>query len=81
MTNENSKDMDLIYIPAQQSDIIFADAATADQQWADLDAFIKQDKYLNENRGKYSERNGPRLPWENIIDFKGLCVSHLFCNC
>jgi len=70
MTNENSKDMDLIFIPAQQSDIVFADAATANEQWQDLDAFIKQDKYLSENRGKYSERNGPRLPWENIIDFK-----------
>jgi hypothetical protein len=70
MTNENSRDMDLIYIPAQQSDIIFADAATADQQWADLDAFIKQDKYLSENRGKYAERNGARLPWENLIDLK-----------
>jgi len=70
MTNENSKDMDLIFIPAQQSDIVFADAATADQQWADLDAYIKQDKYLNENRGKYAERNGSRLPWENLIDLK-----------
>ncbi len=70
MTNENSKDMDIIFIPAQQSDIVFADAATADQQWADLDAYIKQDKYLNENRGKYAERNGSRLPWENLIDLK-----------
>ncbi len=70
LTDQDSKDMDLIYIPAQQSDIIFADAATANQQWQDLDEFIKGDKYLNANRGKYSERNGPRLPFENIIDFK-----------
>ena len=70
MTNENSKDMDLIYIPAQQSDIVFADPLTAAQQWQDLDEFIKQDKYLSEHRGEYSERNGPRLPFENMFDLK-----------
>jgi hypothetical protein len=70
MTNENSRDMDLIYIPARQSEIVFADAATADQQWRDLDEFIRQDPYLSEHRGEYCERNGPRLPFENIIDLK-----------
>ena len=70
MTNENSKDMDLIFIPANQSDIVFADPATAAAQWQDLDEFIEQDPYLSKHRGEYSERNGPRLPFENIFDLK-----------
>jgi outer membrane receptor for ferrienterochelin and colicin len=78
LTNENSKDMDLIYIPDVQSDINLVDimnddgtvAVSAAQQWTDLDAFIDQDKYLSENRGGYSERNGARLPFTNIIDLR-----------
>ncbi|RYU76058.1 TonB-dependent receptor [Hymenobacter persicinus] len=43
---------------------------TADQQWADLDAYIKQDKYLSERRGQYAERNGAVRPWQHRIDFR-----------
>lgn len=77
LTNENSKDMDLIYIPATQADINLIDytdgdgnTITAAQQWTDLDAFIEQDKYLSEHRGEYSERNGARLPFTNIWDLR-----------
>ena len=62
--------VDLIYVPASQDEIVFADAATADQQWADLNAFIEGDKYLSTRRGKYAERNGARVPWSNVFDFK-----------
>ena len=61
---------DLIYIPANQNEIVFADAATASQQWADLSSFIEGDKYLSEHKGKYAERNGARVPWSNVFDFK-----------
>lgn len=35
---------------------------TSAQQAAAWDAYIKQDEYLNENRGKYAERGGVTLP-------------------
>ena len=43
---------------------------TADQQWADLDAYINQDSYLSSRRGQYTERNGAELPWASSLDFK-----------
>jgi hypothetical protein len=73
----------LIYIPATQNDIIFGElvddgmggemvveAADAAQQWSALDAFINGDDYLSENRGQYAERNGGRMPFESILDFR-----------
>lgn len=60
----------LIYIPKDQSEIVFADAATAAQQWADLNEFIENDAYLSKHRGEYAERNGARLPFTNIVDLK-----------
>jgi hypothetical protein len=62
--------VELIYIPASQDEIKFANDATAAQQWADLNAFIEGDKYLSKHRGEYAERNGARVPWSNIFDFK-----------
>lgn len=68
---------DLIYIPRDQSEIALqnitnADATiyTAAQQWADLDAYISQDKYLNSRRGQYAERNGAIQPWRGQLDFR-----------
>jgi hypothetical protein len=63
---------DLIYVPRDQSDILLRAIGTytAAQQWADLDAYIKQDSYLNSRRGQYVERNGAELPWTASFDFK-----------
>ncbi|MCD4695836.1 MAG: TonB-dependent receptor [Bacteroidales bacterium] len=70
-TNEAYKGPQLIYIPKEQSDIIFVGTADEQQaQWEELDAFITQDKYLSEHRGEYATRNASRLPWTNIFDFK-----------
>ena len=33
-----------------------------------FEAFIKSDKYLSKNRGKFAERNGARAPFTNILD-------------
>ncbi|MDZ7361613.1 MAG: carboxypeptidase regulatory-like domain-containing protein [candidate division KSB1 bacterium] len=59
---------DLIYIPRDASEMNFEEFtasgrrfSVADQQAA-WEAFIKQDKYLSANRGKYAKRNGVRLP-------------------
>lgn len=70
---------DLIYIPNDASEINFGtididgtglEASDAGAQWTALDAFIEQDPYLKENRGKIAERHGPMLPWFNTVDFR-----------
>jgi len=68
---------DLMYIPKAQSEIALtpitnADATiyTAAQQWADLDAYISQDKYLSKHRGEYAERNGAIMPWRSQLDIR-----------
>ncbi len=70
LNGEGENSGNLIYIPASQSEIEFADAATASAQWTALDAFIESDPYLSTRRGLYAERNGARTPFSNIIDFK-----------
>ncbi len=57
---------DLIYIPENESDINLTNSS----DWALLDAFIKQDPYLSENRGKIAERNGLLNPWFSNIDLR-----------
>lgn len=71
---------DLLYVPRNQSEIKLADVnigttaapniLTAAQQWKDLDAFINSDPYLSKMRGKYTERNGARMPWEHQFDLR-----------
>lgn len=69
---------DLPYIPKNQSDIRLADIKdangnvtySAQQQWNDLDNFIRGDKYLSTRRGQYSERNGLRTLWNHELDLK-----------
>ncbi|OJJ23727.1 hypothetical protein BKI52_05090 [marine bacterium AO1-C] len=68
---------DLIFIPADQSQINLVDytdsdgnTVTAAEQWAALNQYIEDDPYLSKNRGKVAERNGGRAPFENIIDLK-----------
>ena len=63
---------DLIYIPRDASEMNFEQYSvtlsgvtttfTAQQQIDAWEAFIKQDEYLSENRGKYAERNAAFLP-------------------
>ncbi|TAE45086.1 MAG: TonB-dependent receptor [Cytophagales bacterium] len=72
---------DLMYIPANRSDIILvpagnatatapADNRTGDILWQQLDAYIAQDPYLSANRGQYAARNGLVAPWYNRIDVR-----------
>ena len=70
-TKEAYQGPQLIYVPANSSEIIFDETdATAAAQWAELDAFISGNKYLDSRRGQYAERNGSRLPFENRFDFR-----------
>ncbi|MFM7839786.1 MAG: hypothetical protein ACKO6K_09480, partial [Chitinophagaceae bacterium] len=69
---------DLIYIPTTAelggmtfvSNTVNGVTYTPQQQKDLLEAFIQGDKYLSKNRGKFSERNGARLPFTHIIDLK-----------
>ncbi|WP_439185147.1 TonB-dependent receptor [Carboxylicivirga taeanensis] len=70
--NLDGRDLTLMYIPKDRNDIVLVDNDdyTADQQWNDLNAFIENDKYLSDNRGKVAERNAQRMPFEHTIDLK-----------
>jgi hypothetical protein len=75
--NGDGSSNDMIYIPAQQSDINLiaitgSNPKSVDQQWADLDAFIKGDKYLSHHRGEYAKRNEARSPFQHQFDFRFL---------
>lgn len=68
---------DLIYIPRNQSEIIFSENdangnfyATTSAQWNAFNAFIQQDDYLSKNKGKIAERNGLVNPWYFNIDLR-----------
>lgn len=74
---DGSTSNDLIYIPKSQSDInLVPDAksntGTADQQWQELSAFIKQDKYLSSHQGEWAQRNGVIMPYFKRFDFKAI---------
>jgi len=60
----------LIYVPANQSEIVFADPTTANEQWLALDEFIENDAYLSKRRGQYAERNAARSPFSNVLDLR-----------
>lgn len=73
---------DLLYVPRNLSEIKLAiipattvggvttPAVPIETQWANLDAFISSDPYLSKIRGQYTERNGARMPWENMFDLR-----------
>jgi carboxypeptidase family protein len=68
---------DLIYIPRNQSEILFADCPTTcganvtqQQQWDAFNAFIEQDKYLQSHRGQIAERSGEVNPWYSDVDLR-----------
>ena len=76
--NNDGTTNDMIYIPAQQSDINLITipasgskpAVSAADQWTALDAFIKNDKYLSRHRGQYAERNAARSPFQTEFDLR-----------
>ncbi len=79
MHNDDSAfDNDLIYVPANQTDIELLDIldsngdveVSAQDQWEMLDAFIAGDDYLSTRRGQYAERNGARLPFTSVLDLR-----------
>ena len=76
MNGDGISGNDLLYIPADPSEILLEptptssvpDTRTPEEIWAQLNAFIEQDPYLSEHRGEYAERGGLRAPWTNRVD-------------
>jgi hypothetical protein len=57
-------------VPNSASDLVFVqngDLSPADQAAA-FDRYIDSSEYLSGRRGDYAERNGSRMPFENIVD-------------
>jgi len=79
--NGDGNAADLMYIPKDESEIIFTDITkkvdgqtvvvfTADDQMAAFWKYVDQDKYLTEHKGEYAERYGVVMPWLNRYDVK-----------
>ena len=69
---------DLIYIPRSIGDANLVEYQepnngplhTVEEQWAGLDAFIRQDEYLSKHRGEIAERFGAVNPWYSNVDLR-----------
>jgi len=77
VNGDGSGSNDLIYIPQSRGEINLSETdangdfyKTADEQWAELNAFIEQDNYLSAHRGEIAERFGAVNPWYNNIDLR-----------
>ncbi|MEW5983306.1 MAG: carboxypeptidase regulatory-like domain-containing protein [Acidobacteriota bacterium] len=74
LNGDGGSSNDLIYIPRDQSEMNFQTYTTggrtftAAEQAAAWDAYINQDSYLSENRGKYAERGAVFMPMVNYVD-------------
>ena len=70
----------MIYVPKTEAEANFAPfnrvvngtttSITADQQWADFQSFLNNNKYLKDQVGKDVARNGDRLPFESHFDLR-----------
>ena len=73
VNGDGSGGNDLIYVPRDESEILFAASAehgTAAEQWSKFNAFIEQDDYLKEHRGEIVDRFGALNPWFSNIDLR-----------
>ena len=75
--NGDGQTNDLIFIPADPSQITFVEGLkvgtktfTAQQQSDAFFRFIENDPYLKKNKGQYMERYGAQLPWVNNLDLR-----------
>ena len=66
VNGDGSAANDLVYIPANESEINLADPS----DWPALNAFIEQDDYLRAHRGQIAERFGAINPWYTNVDVR-----------
>lgn len=67
--NGDGVSTDLMYIPKDENDIIFA-GANAEQDAKDFWAFVNQDSYLKNHKGEYAEAYAARAPFVHRFDFR-----------
>ncbi len=77
VNGDGSASNDLIYIPKDQNDIMFdpytdgeGNTVTAEDQWRGWSAFVEQDDYLKDNKGKIADRFGALNPWYVNVDLR-----------
>jgi hypothetical protein len=70
--NQDGVNNDLMYVPANQNDIIFVETNgfSASQQAEAFWKFIEQDSYLSQHKGEYTEAYSADYPWVNRFDLK-----------
>ena len=72
LNGDSSNGNDLLFIPtkAQLDQMEFLDDKnyTADQQRANMNAWIENDPYMSKHRGEYFERYAANLPFEHHFD-------------
>ena len=64
--NGDGNAYDLMYIPADKSEIRFIDSDNEARFWE----FLEQDKYLSANKGKYAEAYAVAQPFRHVFDFR-----------
>lgn len=64
--NNDGYAYDLIYIPANKEDILWASPKDADNFFA----FMNQDKYLSSHKGQYAEAYSVYSPWTHKVNFR-----------
>jgi hypothetical protein len=75
--NGDGNTADIMYVPLNESEIIFTDIVngddvifTAQEQQEAFWAYVDQDKYLRDRKGDYAERYGTLMPWYNRLDLR-----------
>lgn len=75
--NGDAQTNDLLYIPADASQITFVEGFkvgsntyTAQQQKDAFFAFIENNQYLKDHKGQYVDRYGAQLPWVHNVDMR-----------
>jgi hypothetical protein len=76
INGDGRSDNDLAYIPKDANDIVLVGSSgttplpKTDPAYTAMMNFIDADPYLQDNKGKISERSGPREPWNHQIDLR-----------
>ncbi len=64
--NNDNYAYDALYIPKDETEIRFASTDDAERFWA----YVDNDKYLKNNKGKYAEAYSVYSPWTHKIDLR-----------